>query len=249
MILRKTAITLLLLVFAFSYVSGQHRDKFVFSQLKYRGGNWDVYSTGFDEIINMLVTTTSIKPEMKRNDIALSDRNLFISPFLWMTGDSEFNEFSQEETRILRQYLLCGGLMVIDDTTGSRNYGFDLSVRRLIKALFPDRELQRIPEDHAIYRSFYLMKGPAGRRLVNRYMEGIDVDSRTVLVYSQNNIYGAWARDRLGNWLYECIPDGELQRVEAMKLTINLVVFSLTGTYKKDMIHQQYIDQKLRMRR
>jgi len=226
----------------------QHRDKFVFSQLKYRGGNWDPYSTGFDEIVNMLTATTSIKPEPKRNDISLSDKNIFISPFLWMTGDSEFQDFTEEEIGILRQWLLCGGLLIIDDTSGSRNYGFDLSVRKLIKKIFPDTELEKIREEHAVYRSFYLMRGVGGRRIVNRYMEGIDVEGRTVLIYSQNNIYGAWARDRMGNWLYECIPDGETQRIEAMKLTINLIVYSLTGTYKKDMIHQPYIDQKLRMR-
>jgi hypothetical protein len=37
-----------------------------------------------------------------------------------------------------------------------------------------------------------------------------------------------------------------MQRAEAFKWTVNLVVYSLTGTYKTDAIHQPFLEQKLR---
>lgn len=242
-------IVLIAFMFICPAVSGQQRDHFVFSQLKYKGGNWNMYPSSFAEIINLLMTTTSVEPELRRNDILLTDKDLFISPFMWMVGDREFDEFSGKDIKILRQYLLCGGLLVIDDAVGHRNYGFDKSVRKLIRKLFPEKKFEKINEDHAIFRSYYLMRGIGGRKMVSRHLEGIDVGRRTAVVYCRNNLLGAWARDRFGNWLYECIPGGEMQRLEAMKLTMNLIMYSLTGTYKKDLVHQPYIDKKLRMRR
>ena len=244
---RIVLIAAIVMLFMCQFGFGQYRDHFVFSQLKYRGGSWNLYPSSFAEIINMLITTTSIKPELRRNDIALTDKALFITPFLWMTGDVPFGEFNAEELRILRQYLLCGGLIVIDDASGNRNIGFDKSARDLVKTLFPENKLEKIPEDHAIFRSFYLLREVGGRKIVNRYLEGITIDKRLVLIYSQNNIYSAWARDQLGNWLYECVPGGELQRMEAMKLTVNIIMYSLTGDYKKDLVHKQYIEDKLRL--
>ena len=40
-------------------------------------------------------------------------------------------------------------------------------------------------------------------------------------------------------------PGGEAQRWESIKLTLNVIYFSLTGTYKKDAIHQPFIEMKL----
>jgi len=53
-------------------------------------------------------------------------------------------------------------------------------------------------------------------------------------------------KDHLGKYVYSCEPGGEAQRWETFKLTINLIYFSITGTYKKDAIHQPFIEKKLR---
>ena len=150
--MKTIAVTVIILfLYTLSGVS-QQRDHFVFSQLKYRGGNWNMYPSSFAEIINLLMTTTSVKSELRRNDISLTDKNLFISPFMWMVGDRGFDKFTEKEIKILRQYLVCGGLIVIDDAIGHRNHGFDKSVRKLIKDLFPGSKLEKIPDDHAIFR-------------------------------------------------------------------------------------------------
>ncbi len=172
--------------------------------------------------------------------------NLFDSGFLCMTGHEQFNSFSDAEIENLRRYLNGGGLLFIDDSLGGKNFGFDKAVRMVLNRLFPDKQLVKIPADHAVFRSFYLINEVGGRRIVNNYLEGIILDGRLAVIYSQNDLLGAWARDKVGNWLNECVPGGEIQRLEAMKLTANIIMFSVTGTYKTDAIHQEYIRQKLK---
>ena len=230
-------------------VRAEQRDRFVFSQLRYRGGDWNPYPTAYKEILHYLTTTTSVKAHRGIRELSLNDPQLFSSPFLYMTGDGEFAPFTLQEIENLKRYLLGGGLLLIDDASGGRNLDFDRSVRREMERVFPDLRLRKIPPDHAVFRSFYLSPSVAGRRVGNPYLEGIDIDGQTAVIYSQNDLGGAWVRDRLGNWLYECVPGGELQRLEAMKLFLNVIIYSLTGTYKRDAVHQPYIQQKLKTRR
>ncbi|MFQ5866643.1 MAG: DUF4159 domain-containing protein [bacterium] len=225
------------------------RDRFVFSQLRYKGGDWDPYPTAYKEILHYLVTTTSVKAQRTRRELSLNDPELFSSPFLYMTGREEFAPFTSQEIENTKRYLLGGGLLLIDDASGRKNLDFDRAVHREMGKLFPDSKLKRLPPDHAVFRSFYLSPSVAGRRAGNPYLEGIDIDGQTVVIYSQNDLGGAWVRDRLGNWLYECVPGGELQRLEAMKLFLNIIIYSLTGTYKRDAIHQPYIQKKLKARK
>jgi len=121
-----------------------------------------------------------------------------------------------------------------------------MSFRKELTIIFPEKKLFKLPNDHPVYRSFYLLRGVGGRRLTNNYLEGIEIAGRTALIYSQNDLVGAWAKDRLGNYLWECSPGGENQRFEAQKLTQNIIMYSVTGTYKSDSIHQPFIEQKLR---
>lgn len=232
-----------------SPLRAEQRDRFVFSQLRYKGGDWDPYPTAYKEILHYLMTTTSVKAQRVRRELSLTNTELFSSPFLYMTGHEEFAPFTRQEIENLKRYLLGGGLLLIDGASGRKNLGFDRAVRREMGKLFPDGKLKRIPPDHAVFRSFYLSPRVVGRRVGNPYLEGIDIDGQTVVIYSQNDLGGAWVRDRLGNWLYECVPGGELQRLEAMKLFLNVIIYSLTGTYKRDAIHQPYIQQKLKTRK
>ena len=39
---------------------------------------------------------------------------------------------------------------------------------------------------------------------------------------------------------------GENQRLQAMKLTVNIIMYALTGTYKLDAIHSPFIKEKLK---
>ena len=98
-----------------------------------------------------------------------------------------------------------GGFILIDDNSAEANSKFDVSVREMIEALFPQVPLQKISRDHSVFRSFYLINRVTGRIQINPYLEGINVKGRTVLIYSTNDLGGAWARDKLGQWTHDTI--------------------------------------------
>ena len=50
----------------------------------------------------------------------------------------------------------------------------------------------------------------------------------------------------LGRPLLPCLPGGEPQRHNARKLTLDILMYSLTGSYKSDAVHQPYLLQKMR---
>lgn len=221
------------------------RDKFVFTQLQY-DGKWDPYPETLRDILEFLVTTTSIKPEAQRRVVTLSNPLLFSSPFLVILGTDDFPQLSSQERNTLRRYVSNGGIIFVEDSGGARSGGFDTSFRREIALVFPEIRLKKLPSNHPLYRSYYLLRRVAGRRLTNNYLEGIDISGRTAIIYSQNDLIGGWAKDRFGNYLWECNPGGQDQRFETQKMTLNLIMYSVTGTYKSDAIHQPFLDQKLR---
>ncbi len=113
-----------------------------------------------------------------------------------------------------------------------------------MKQVLPKYELKVLPPDHSVYQSFYLIGSIGGRQKVNPYLEGITIDTWTPVIYSQNDLTGAWSRDRYGKWVHECVPGGDLQRKAAIKIGINIIVYSLTSDYKKDLVHHPFIKRR-----
>lgn len=219
--------------------------EFVFAQLRYRGGDWDPHPLAVTPLMEELMQRTSIEAALLRHEVSLTDSDLFSYPFLYMAGKYDFEPFTQEEIEILRRYLSYGGFLLADDSLGQPGYGFDKSLRREIKRLFPEQELKRLPSGHAATRSYYLIRRIGGMRMVQPYLEGIHLGSATPLIYCQNSLGGAWERDQLGNWINPCTPGGEEQRRDAFHLGINLILYSMTENYKEDLIHVPFIRKRL----
>jgi Domain of unknown function (DUF4159) len=218
--------------------------QFFFSQIKYRGGDWDPNPQFAGAIVEELELRTSIKALPERRITSLDDQGLFFSPFLYMAGKYEFDPFTAKEREDLKRFLTYGGFLFAEDTMGARGYGFDRSFNREIKLIFPEHPLKRLPPDHPVYRSFYLIDNPGGRQRVNPFLEGIILDNWTPVLYSQNDLSGAWSKDRFGKWAHECVPGGEAQRASAFKAGINIIVYSLTSDYKKDLVHHPFIQRR-----
>ncbi|MDA0692022.1 MAG: DUF4159 domain-containing protein [Nitrospinae bacterium] len=214
--------------------------------IKYRGGNYKPRPEAVRSLMAQLASRTSIEVNREVVEIELTDPDLYRYPFIYMAGNAAFDPFNKKELRILRHYLGFGGFLLIDDNSSKANSGFDASVRELMSRLFPKIPLQKINRDHSIYRSFYLINRAVGRVVVNPFFEGISVKGRTVLVYSTNDLGGAWARDKLGHWSYDIIAGGTAQRQGSIRLAVNIVMYSLTLDYKKDMVHLPIILERLR---
>jgi hypothetical protein len=213
--------------------------------MRYRGGDWNPHPLAVTPLIEELTQRTSVEAHPSRHEVDLTDRDLFSFPFLYMAGKYEFEPFTREELEILRRFLSYGGFLLADDALGQPGYGFDKSLRRELKRIFPEKELERLPSAHAALRSYYLLRRIGGVRMVHSYLEGIAVGSATPVIYSHNDLGGAWERDQLGNWLNPCTPGGEEQRRDAFHLGVNLIVYAMTENYKEDLIHVPFIRRRL----
>ena len=214
--------------------------------IKYQGGDYRPRPEAMRSLMAQLARRTSIEVNREPIEIELTDPGLYRYPFIYLAGNARFKPFSTQEMRILRHYLGFGGFLLIDDSSSKMNSEFDAAVRELVAKLFPKIPLQKISRDHSIYRSFYLINRSAGRVILNPFLEGISIKGRTVLAYSTNDLGGAWARDKLGHWNYDIVAGSNTQRQGSIRLGVNIVMYSLTLDYKKDMVHLPIILERLR---
>ena len=183
---------------------------------------------------------TSVEPMLEPGRARLNDDSLFRSPFVYWRGSGEFPPLSVESIEALRRYVHRGGFILIDDASAGGE-GFDRSVRRELLRAFPARPLKAIPDNHTIYRSFYLLGRPVGRLAGPEFLEGITYGDRIAIVYSRHDLGGALQRDKLGSWTQAVVPGGEGQREQAIRWTVNLVLYALCTDYKDDQVHAPFI--------
>jgi hypothetical protein len=218
---------------------------FTFAQLVYEGGNWDPEPGAWPSLARVLESSTSIDAEAARRPLRILSPELFSHPFLYMAGDSDFSSFQDDEIVVLRRYLKHGGTLVGDDCGGTPGHGFDAAFRREMGRVFPDTPMERLPSDHTVYRSFFLIRGMGGRNIVSPFLEGVNVGVATPVIYSPNGLSSAWSRNRDGGWRHVLTPGGERQRQLSFQTGINLIMYAMCGDYKKDRIHLPFLRMKI----
>ncbi len=191
---------------------------------------------------------TSVAGELEPLELSPEAPELFEQPFLVFAGEQAYPPLSEDAIARLQRYLLFGGFLFADNCGGPSGSGFDASFRRTVARLFPRRSLKPLGADHTVYRSFYLLDRPHGRVQNRSYLEGVDHQGRTSLVYSGNDLPGAWLRDDFGDWKLPVLPGGEWQRERALRLGVNLVLYALCLDYKRDQVHVETLMRRRRWR-
>lgn len=217
-------------------------DVFTFVRLKYRGswghrGKWDTDWPASDRnFIRQLREQTNITVSSKEKIIDIGSEELFRYPFSYMV-DVKRLKFTDAEARNLREYLLRGGFILVDDFHGKQAWkGFN----KQLKKIFPDREPEDIPISHPIFHCFYnineLMQipGSGAARKGRTYERGstggrhvrclgiYDDNGRLMMMINFNTDLGdAWehAADSFYPREYSDM---------AFKMGINAVIYSLT---------------------
>jgi hypothetical protein len=233
--------------FGFSNQRTEQKDvvkRFAFAQLRYPGGDWDPHPSAPAQFVRELERMTSVEVEPERRDVAITDPQLFSFPFLYICGHREFTPLTQPEVERLRTWIEAGGTLVADDAAGTPGYGFDAAFRRELARVVPAAPLGRLPAEHTVFKSFFLVRTVAGARVVSPFLEGLTIQGRTAVIYSPNDLLGAFARDPLGRWVDPCAPGGERQRRLAFHLGVNIVMYALCGDYKQDRIHTPFLRQR-----
>lgn len=204
-------------------------------------GTWNARPTALRRLLWEVTQRTSIEVDLEPVPVGPTDPKLFRFPLLYWGGAGTVPALSEDAVRALRRHLTYGGTLLIDSADAAPGGPYDVSVRRALKRILPRATLDKVPSDHVIYKSFYLVDHQAGRTLRAPYLEGIKVEDRYAVIYCQNDLAGAWARDAFGRWEYEVTPGGERQREMAFRLGINLVMYALCLDYKDDLVHTPFI--------
>ncbi|MBN1946336.1 MAG: DUF4159 domain-containing protein [Bradymonadales bacterium] len=210
-------------------------------RIRYQGGNWDPRPDALHKLLLEVEKRTSILVDGRCPPVTPAGAALFDSPFTLMAGDTGFEPLSSAACRNLETYLRAGGTLLVDSCEGDASGQFYQAVRRELDQILPGIPLRRVPSNHVVYQSFYLVDQPVGRTVVAPYLEACELDNRLLVLLSHNDLLGAWARDNFGNWLYEVYPGGERQREMAFRLGINLVMYTLCQDYKEDQVHIPFI--------
>jgi hypothetical protein len=218
--------------------------RFAFAQLRYRGGNWDPEPSAPGQLLAELERLTTVEAFPERAALAPDAPELFSHPFLWMAGREDFEAFSTSELARLRAWLEAGGTLIADDCSGTPGYGFDAGFRRELSRCLPEGRLARLPSEHTVFKSFFLVRAVAGRQVASPFLEGMTVRERTAVILCSNDLFGAYARDPIGRWRNACTPGGERQRRLAFQLGVNLILYALCADYKQDRIHVPFLRQR-----
>lgn len=188
--------------------------------LKYSGGG-DYYAnpTALPNLIDFCNTNlrTNISKEVPYVEVGSPD--LFIYPMIHMTGHGNV-VFSPGEAENLRNYLLSGGFLHIDD-----NYGMDEFIRVELKKIFPSKELIELPFDHPVFHQKYDFNGlPKIHEHDGKRPQafGIIHDGRLVCIYTyETDLSDGWENPDVHN-------DSEGKRQDALKMGANILMFAFT---------------------
>ena len=210
------------------------------------GGRWDGRLTGLRRLAWEVQRRTSVETLVDARPVALASPKLFEHPFLYFGGDGAFPALRNEEVENLRRYLTFGGFVLGDANDGSDGAGFDASFRREMARVLPQNPLAEVSSKHVVFKSFFLLDAAPGRLLHKPQLTAAMLGKRAAVMYSQNDLAGAWSRSEGGEYEFDVTPGGEPQRELAIRMGVNLCLYALCLDYKDDAVHLPLILNKRR---
>ena len=138
-----------LLLFIVNTVSAQEGPLRI-AKLKYAGGgDWYAARTALPNLIKYCNRQLGTSIDANDAIVEPASKEIFNYPYIFMTGHGTFL-FSDNEADNLRNYLMAGGFLHIDD-----NYGLDPHVRPQLKKVFPELDFVELPFSHPIFHQRY----------------------------------------------------------------------------------------------
>lgn len=194
------------------------------ARLKYGGGgDWYAGKTALPNLIAFCNRELGTRLAPEEDVVEAGSPDLFLYPYVFMTGHGNV-VFTHTEAQNLRNYLLAGGFLHIDD-----NYGMDKYIRPELKKIFPELELVELPFDHPIYHQKF--KFPNGLPKIHEHDGkppqgfGLIYQGRLLIFYSyETDLGNGWEDQRVHN-------DPEAKRLEALRMGANIISYCFSGSF------------------
>ncbi len=192
------------------------------AKLKYGGGgDWYANKTALPNLIKYCNQNLNTTIHTEEDVVDVGSPDLFTYPYVYMTGHGNV-VFTDQQAENLRNYLLAGGFLHIDD-----NYGMDKFLRVEFKKVFPNLDFVELPPSHPIYHQKYDF--PNGLPKIHEHDGkpaqgfGILEEGRLLVFYSYESDLGNGWEDRV---IYN---DPEELRQLALKMGANLISYVFTA--------------------
>ena len=187
--------------------------------LKYSGGgDWYANPTALPNLAAFCNEKLGTNFATEYAEVEVGSAELFNYPWIHMTGHGNV-VFSDAEAENLRNYLIGGGFLHIDD-----NYGMDPYVRPAMKKVFPELNFTELPFQHEIYnQKFKFEKGlPKVHKHDDNPPQGFGLiwEGRLICFYSYESDLGDGWEDP------DVHKDPEELRQKALEMGANIVQFS-----------------------
>ena len=187
--------------------------------VKYKGGgDWYSNPTALPNLINYCNANINTKMNPKPETVDVGSIDIYQFPLLHMTGHGNVF-FSDEDAENLRNYLISGGFLHIDD-----NYGMQPYIIKELKKVFPNQELVELPANHEIFYSAYTFAD--GLPKIHEHdgkrpqAFGLFHESRLVLLFTfESDLGDGWEDPEVHN-------DPPSVREKALQMGANIVKYA-----------------------
>jgi hypothetical protein len=167
--------------------------------LKYGGGgDWYSNPSALPNLVSYCNLNINTTLDQEIATVEPSSIDIFQYPFVHMTGHGNVL-FEGSDLDNLRDYLLSGGFLHIDD-----NYGMEPYLNKEISKLFPDKAFEELPLNHPIFNSF--VSFPKGLPKIHEHegarpqAKGIFHEGRLVLLFTfESDLGDGWESPEVHN--------------------------------------------------
>jgi len=196
------------------------------------GRSWRTdYPKADEQFMHVLTRLVDIDASPASNAIQLDDPNIRRFPFLYILEVGGMR-MTPAEVEGLRDYLLAGGFLVVDDFWGTWEWA---NFEREIRRVFPDRPIVEVPLSHPIFNLVYtideILQVPARgnyQRTWERdgyepFVRGIFDDEGRLMVLINGNT------DLGDAWEWAELPDYPLvYSTYAFRMGVNFIVYAMS---------------------
>jgi hypothetical protein len=164
-------------------------------------------------------------------------------------------------------YMKQGGTVLFDTRDaveappgpGGASRGPGMQSLRAILSSLDIPELEPVPRDHVLTKTFYLLKEFPGRFSSGQlWVEALPAanddepsrparagDGVSSIIITSNDFAGAWAMRQDGQAMLPLVSAEPRQREFAFRAGVNIVMYTLTGNYKADQVHVPALLERL----
>ena len=192
-----------------------------FGLLKYNGGgDWYANPSSLPNLAKFCNEHLQTNIDREPETVEVGSPDIFNYAFIHMTGHGNV-VFSDQEADNLRNYLVGGGFLHIDD-----NYGMDAYVRSAMQKVFPEIDFIELPFNHPIYDQKFAFSGglPKVHEHDKKPPQGFGIlhEGRLVCFYTYECDLGdGWEDQEVHN-------DPAEVRTKALQMGANIVQYAFT---------------------